>query len=190
VSAEALDKHYSKPISPFLPRTRGLLRIGNAFSALPEAGVVSSEEHWMWVGRRIFTGGAAFDGVTTINGVAHVNGELSRPRRYGEGAKSLAFLKPFGVLSKHRPRRPRRRWLRGRSASQMSPQGINNFNGPNSLDHDTRLDLAHDRMSKEGLAHSDTGDTFTGKSTARPTKSDARPRTPRAGNLSCMIALP
>jgi hypothetical protein len=43
----------------------------------------------------------------------------------------------------------------GNSAPHLSNQGIRNSNGPNSLDRDKGLARAHDRMSKQGLAHSD-----------------------------------
>jgi hypothetical protein len=42
----------------------------------------------------------------------------------------------------------------GNSGSHLSDQGIRNSNGVNSRDRDKGLDRAHDRMSKNGLAHS------------------------------------
>jgi hypothetical protein len=58
----------------------------------------------------------------------------------------------------------------GDSASQISPQGTRNSNGPNSLDRDAGLDRARDRMSNKGLAHSDAGDNAQGKKHSKTDK--------------------
>jgi hypothetical protein len=51
----------------------------------------------------------------------------------------------------------------GGSASQSGTQEIGNSNSRSSLDRDKGLDRAHDRMSQQGLVHSDSDDKHHGK---------------------------
>ena len=46
----------------------------------------------------------------------------------------------------------------GNSAPHLNSQGLNNSNGSNSLDRDTALNRAQDRMSEQGLDHSKAKD--------------------------------